>query len=476
MQAPSSISKSSLDRIRQAVSPTSSSGHDIRREKLRALQAKSIGRVQTWSNTLEAQREQAIVARAKRLELEEQKQQVQDEEDRLRYEAKRQQIINNAKRIMFEETEMMKKLSSAKLLSDVVVERKACRKVKDAIAQKALEAEELFQEGMRTQREIGIREEMQQATRRRSAQMQSATMVRQQKLDAENARVQSKLEARAEGERLQAKAKRDREEDTENSRLKAIAQKQAKAQALEAQKRHLEVIRLAKEKDAKELAASVVAAEKRQQLADLLKSKHAERARQKFEQRERINMAVAKAREQQLLAQVESTEREAEERNLKQRKEESQVAQKHASRLEDMKRSIAAQIECRRKNQEEVRAQNEKDLANANDEVAAHYRDESCKIQSARQKSLELAAFHQQQMNSKREQAIAEDPEQQNVDAVVANRNWADERFHQYSDELMRKYSALGPDVALPIRLTMNRIYAEQHPPKRKQQRSTNPF
>lgn len=93
------------------------------------LQKRSSARVKTWKNTLEAQREQALAARARRMELAEQREQMLEaQEERIR-QAERQTIIERAQKIHFEQGEAVRKLTSAGLLSEVLIERRFCRKV-----------------------------------------------------------------------------------------------------------------------------------------------------------------------------------------------------------------------------------------------------------------------------------------------------------------------------------------------------------
>src|SRR4051794_25586107 len=99
----------------------------------KSLQAKSLEREKKWPNTLEAARELSMKARAKRIEQAEQKQILQDIEERRIYEANCRAVIERAQKVIFEESDEAKKLASATLLSDVMMERDECARVKKMI-------------------------------------------------------------------------------------------------------------------------------------------------------------------------------------------------------------------------------------------------------------------------------------------------------------------------------------------------------
>jgi hypothetical protein len=93
------------------------------------LQARSSSRVQTWGNTLEAQREQALLARARRLELAEKREQELETQEQAIRDAERRAIVERAQQIQFVATDSVKKLTNAALLGDVLLSRQFSQKV-----------------------------------------------------------------------------------------------------------------------------------------------------------------------------------------------------------------------------------------------------------------------------------------------------------------------------------------------------------
>lgn len=94
---------------------------------------RSSARVRTWRNTIEALREQTLAARTHRLELmEKHEDELHAQEECIR-QKERHAIIERAQRMQFEETDGAKRLTSAALLSDVLISRQFCKKVSSAV-------------------------------------------------------------------------------------------------------------------------------------------------------------------------------------------------------------------------------------------------------------------------------------------------------------------------------------------------------
>jgi hypothetical protein len=115
-----SMTRSELLRIRRLVQEPEKTNEQQKREYLRDL---SDTRQQKWPNTLAAMRRQKDEARARREEQLEAERRVRDKEEADRRAEDRRKKIEKANQIIYSQTDKMKVLRSAQLLSDVLKTR-----------------------------------------------------------------------------------------------------------------------------------------------------------------------------------------------------------------------------------------------------------------------------------------------------------------------------------------------------------------
>ena len=104
-----------FERIKSLVAEPVQLEKDRRREEKKAL---SDARKSRWPNTLEAQRERKIEDYNNRIQAHEERREAIDREEDERKANKRRERIEYAARIMYSQTDKIKRLASAELISE----------------------------------------------------------------------------------------------------------------------------------------------------------------------------------------------------------------------------------------------------------------------------------------------------------------------------------------------------------------------
>lgn len=436
--------------------------------QLLALKERSAARVKTWGNTLEASRQKLQRERAKRLEEAEAAQVLIDIAEQKLQEANRRAVIDRADRARFEDSDPVKRLASAMLLSDIMVDRDVCRRVKNAIRQEEEATEERFQAHLKAQLEVSQVTEHAQHAKRHERQLEAAVVIRQQKKELEARRAQAIEEERREGDRLRQQAERERVCEEEEDRQVALERAAAMQQQVKANQQRIEEKRLAKLAEVEALEQAKRRSEERQRLTDLLKSKNEERARVKLQIREAINERVSREQRERQAAVEHREELAMQQTNDVEKEREAARKRKQADLLAQMKAQIAAQISDIKARKDAERLENEQALARAIQEAQAYQREEQEKLAVSRQKAQDLAKFHRAQIASRSALKSSISDKDPGTETQKVNAAQDAQKFRQFAKQVTEAYAKEGKST-LPIVLALKRMDLSDEVPGQRQ-------
>ncbi|XP_017280047.1 coiled-coil domain-containing protein 173 [Kryptolebias marmoratus] len=165
------------------------------------LQSKEV--VKLWSNTTTSQRQKKLEAKKIREQIEEEeRKRIVDEEANFK-EQQRQEAIEKARTQMYYQTNRVKGLHSALLLTEVLKEREAQIELKRRIESASKDVDTKFLEAAKTREDEALKQEQEKALQRRLQRQAAAEDLKNQMKENELAREQQKLEDKKDGEEIQ---------------------------------------------------------------------------------------------------------------------------------------------------------------------------------------------------------------------------------------------------------------------------------
>lgn len=310
-----------------------------------ALRTKSLSRYKHWPNTLEAQREKKRKERERRLQEAEAAQQLLDDQEAQYQEEQRRRAIDRANRLLYQETDRAKSLTSAVLLSTVMKEREAQLAITAAKRQQELEIEEMWaQMEQQRLRELAERDEQLEHEKRQKMQTLAQTRALQLNSVREKQR-HEKEEAMMEGERAKQAALAALEDLKQVERRKVERTRQLGTEQLMKNQEQLQIKAEQRRQEIMEEEKLQAYAQEKERMDELRKQKAAEVARQKQVKRDEM----IKAQYDHLLklkdAENQRTEKHVQELQEKNEEKAKQEAAMRKKALEDIKLSRQRQME-----------------------------------------------------------------------------------------------------------------------------------
>lgn len=348
------------------------------------LRTTSQTRYKEWPNTIEALREKKKKDGIKRLQTIEAAQQIIDEQEAKFAEEQRRQAIDRANMLLYKDSERVKALSSAVLISTVMKEREAQHVVKAARAEQEKQIEQMWDS---LERQKAYEEEQRDVQKARERQLRTHKMIETQNKQrallrdikvqqreqevvegelnkravleaqteaaaAEQRRQQRLKELEAETKRmnqeqLALKAEARKMEALEEEALEAFArQKEAMEQARK--ERILEVARQKREryeamiaKQIKHLGELKAEEEKRTHMQVLeLADRQGEEERKKEEKRLKLVSDIARSRTNQMQRKREEKERQAAEDRIMNQQWQERAREQEERELEIKRRTV----------------------------------------------------------------------------------------------------------------------------------------
>lgn len=451
------VSETELQRFQDIVDNAAVKAVEAEKARRDQIRLSSEARVAHWPNTIEAQRLRKEQLRQERLDREEERRMLIDEEERALREQQKAQAVERANVLLYEENDKIKSFTSKLFLATVLEEREKQLAIKEERRrlEKQLEIEACAaeQEALRRAEEkekTKIHESKQRTFALKSAQLQQLEDLRQIK-------IQERDTYRAEGARIRQSAEQAVEEERSAERER---KEQQRIRGAELARTNEEILLAKKEQKLKENAE----AERIAMFAQLKEQQMLERktrADQKF---------VAKLRARQQLIDLQSKQLEelratAEERELKamrdfdrERLERERIEnEKRGRRQREIESFRAAELEAKslKKAKEAAEFARMKDIWK--DRADTLIDEELLERRHQRAQAERLQHFHLLQAQEKRQQSLKE--KRTDIEEGLQLQNALKEEqdmYNAYVNSVMCEYVAKGRGGDL-VRLAASR-------------------
>nr|XP_019945607.1 PREDICTED: coiled-coil domain-containing protein 173-like [Paralichthys olivaceus] len=198
------LTKADLQRIQNEV-------HQIDRDKdsmkeaenqRKALHLRSKQMVKEWPNTIASQRQKMLEAKKIREQIKEEKRKQMDQEEAEYREQQRKEIVEKTKTQMFDQTDRVKGLHSALLMTEVMKEREAQVELKKRIKSATKDVEKEYMNLVEMRKNDALMQEEEKALQRKLERLAIAEEQKKQMKKGESAR-----------EKKETEIKKDREEN-----------------------------------------------------------------------------------------------------------------------------------------------------------------------------------------------------------------------------------------------------------------------
>nr|XP_020452097.1 coiled-coil domain-containing protein 173 [Monopterus albus] len=410
-------------------------GAAIQREALH-VQSKDV--VKLWSNTIAGQRQKKLEAKKIREQIEEEKRKATDIEEAKYREEKRKEAIEKAKTQLFYQTDRVKGLHRALLLTEVLKEREAQIELKERIKSASKDVDRAFMDMVKTREDEALRQEqakeLQEKLRRKAIAEDLKKLIKEHELEREQQKMENKKD-REEIQRLQELYQWEQ-------RMEEAQQAEQKRNLMQAHLEHLsnrDLIRAAdaqKQKTEEEQRKHFLSV--KQKMMKLKKDKEAELFREAQMRRERIVNKLTDTRQEQTVSEEQRIAKAVAERNAKVAQQQWEEEEKRVAML----KSIAAHRELMKQEKEQgdkTVQQNSRDMFQAKKEADRIFLEkQQIKAQKIREEERKLQDFNMTKMAEKniRQERLRREElgfEAKNKELVAEEEN----QFQQYSQHII---------------------------------------
>ncbi|XP_040003725.1 coiled-coil domain-containing protein 173 isoform X2 [Xiphias gladius] len=400
------------------------------------LQSKEV--VKLWSNTIAGQRQKNLEAKKIREQIEEEKRKLTDIEEAKYQEQKRKEAIEKAKTQLYYQTDRVKGLHRALMLTEVLKEREAQIELKQRIKSASKDVDKEFMHISKTREDEALRREQEKAHQKKLERQAVAENLKKQIKENELARQRQKTENKKDGEEIQ----RHQELYQWEQRMEERRQAEQKRNLMQGHLEHLTNRDLIRAADAQKHAAEEeqrkLYLSAKQKMMKLRKDKEMEIFREAQMHRERIMNKLTVTQQEQTVSEEQRLAKAVAERDAKQAQQQREEEEKRSAML----KSITAHREFMRKEKEQrdkVAQQNMRDTLQAKREADRIFSEkQQLKTQRIREDERKLQEFNATQMAAKiaRHQQLRREEhefEAKNTDLVATEEN----QFQQYAQHII---------------------------------------
>ncbi|TDH06906.1 hypothetical protein EPR50_G00118320 [Perca flavescens] len=363
------------------------------------LQSKEV--VKLWSNTIAGQRQKKLEAKKLREEIEEEKRKLTDKEEAKYQEQQRREAIEKAKTQLYYQTDRVKGLHRALLLTEVLKEREAQIELRKRIKSASKDVDKEFLNMVESREDEALRQEQEKALQKKLERQAVAEQLKNQVKENKLLREQQKIENQKDGEETQGLQELYQWEQ----RMEEERQAKLKRDIMHAHLEHItnrDIIRAAdaQKQNAEEEQRKLFLSAK-QKMMKLRKDKEKELFREAQMHRERIMDKLTVTQQEQTDTEEQRTAKAVAERDAKQAQWQREEEEKKAAMLE----SIAAHREFLRLEKEQrdkMDEQNTRDRLQAKKQADRIFSEkQQLKTQRIKEERRKLQEFHATQMAQK---------------------------------------------------------------------------
>ncbi|XP_054471948.1 cilia- and flagella- associated protein 210 [Anoplopoma fimbria] len=403
-----------------------------------ALHLQSQEVVKLWSNTIAGQRQKKLEAKNIREEIEEEKRKLTDKEEAEYQEQHRKEAIEKAKSQLFYQTDRVKGLHRALLLTEVLKERETQIELKQRIKNASKDVDKEFLDSIKTREDEASRQEQEKALQRKLGRQAVAEDLKNQVRETELVKERQKIENKKDGEETQ----RLKELHQWEQRMEEERQAKLKRELMHAHMEHVTNRDLIKATDAQKQEAEEehrkLFLSAKQKLMKLRKDRQTELFREAQMHREKIMNKLAITQKDQTEREQQMIAKAVAEQEAKQAQRRWEEEEKKAAMLE----SIAAHRELTRQEKEKrdkSAQQNTRDTLQAKKEADRIFSEkQQLKAQRMKEDGRILQDFNTTQMAKKsaRHQQLRREEyefEVKNAELLAKEEN----QFQQYSQNII---------------------------------------
>ncbi|XP_049904217.1 cilia- and flagella- associated protein 210 [Epinephelus moara] len=400
------------------------------------LQSKEV--VKLWSNTIAGQRQKKLEAKKIREEIEEEKRKLMDKEEAEYREQQRKEAVKKAKTQLYYQTDRVKGLHRALLLTEVLKEREAQIELKQRIKSASKDVDKEFLDTVKNKDERALKQEQEKALQKKLERQAVAEDIKKQIKDNELVKERQKLEDKKDGE----EAQRLQELYQWEQRMEEERQAELKRNLMHA---HLEYISnqdLIKATDAQKQEAEEeqrkLFLSAKQKMIKLRKEKEKELFSEAQMRRERIMNKLSVTQQQQTDNEEQRIAKAVAEQDAKQAQQQREEEEKKAAMLE----SIVAHRELMRQEKEQrdkAAKQNAQDTLEAKKEADRIFTEkQQLKVQKVKEDGRKVQDFNATEMAQKiaRNQQLRKNEHEfqvMNAELIAEEEN----QFQQYSKDVI---------------------------------------
>ncbi|KAL7384639.1 hypothetical protein ABVT39_006131 [Epinephelus coioides] len=400
------------------------------------LQSKEV--VKLWSNTIAGQRQKKLEAKKIREEIEEEKRKLMDKEEAEYREQQRKEAVEKAKTQLYYQTDRVKGLHRALLLTEVLKEREAQIELKQRIKSASKDVDKEFLDMVKNKDERALKQEQEKALQKKLERQAVAEDIKKQIKDNELVKERQKLEDKKDGE----EAQRLQELYQWEQRMEEERQAELKRNLMHA---HLEFISnrdLIKVTDAQKQEAEEeqrkLFLSAKQKMIKLRKEKEKELFSEAQMRRERIMNKLSVTQQQQTNNEEQRIAKAVAEQDAKQAQQQREEEEKKEAMLE----SIVAHRELMRQEEEQrdkAAKQNAQDTLEAKKEADRIFTEkQQLKAQKVKEDGRKVQDFNAAEMAQKiaRNQQLRKNEHEfqvMNAELIAEEEN----QFQQYSKDVI---------------------------------------
>ncbi|XP_014264491.1 cilia- and flagella- associated protein 210 isoform X1 [Maylandia zebra] len=394
--------------------------------------------VKLWPDTLHGQRLKRLQEKKIRKEIEEEQMRLADLEEAKYQEQRRKEIIEKAKTQLYCQTDRVKGLHSALLLTEVLKERDAQIELKQRRKSANIDVDKAFLHMVQTREDEASKQEQEKAMQRKLVRQVAAEDLRNQIKENELLRERQKLESKKDGDeiqRLQALHQLER-------RMEAERQANQKRSLMQARQEHItnrDLVRAtdAQKREAEEEQRKLFLSTK-QKIIKLRKEKEKELLREAQTRRDRIINKLTVTQQEQAVSEEQKIAKAVAESEAKQAQQQLEEDEKKAAML----KSISVHRELMRQEKEEkdkIERKKAQEALQAKKEADRIFTEkQQLKVKKIREEEREVQDFNAAQMAEKgaRLQQLRQQEhefEVKNAELIAEEEN----RFQQYSQQII---------------------------------------
>ncbi|XP_070831726.1 cilia- and flagella- associated protein 210 [Chaetodon trifascialis] len=434
------LSKAEWLRIRDVLNGVNKDQDSLREaaKQREALHRQSEEVVKLWSNTFAGQRQKTLEAKRIQEEIEEEKRKLTDKEEAEYQEQKRKEAIEKAKTQLFYQTDRVRGLHSALMLTEVMKEREAQMELKQRIKSASKDVDRDFLDTVKTREDEALKQEQEKALQEKLERQAVAEDVKHQIKKNELVREQKKIEDKMDAEetqRLQELYQREQREEEERraKQKRNLMQDHLEHLANRELIRALDMQRQEAEEEQRKLFLSA-----KQKMMKLQKDREAELQREAQMCREKIMNELTVTQQEQTVSEEQRSAKAIAEQEAKRAQQQQDEEEKRTTML----KAIIAHGEVMRQEKEQrdkTAKQKERDTLQAKREADRIFSEkQQLKDQQTKEHRRKLQDFNATQMAEKsaRQQHLRR--EQLEFDKKNAELIAEEElQFQQYSQQVI---------------------------------------